>query len=228
MTLEQLMQEFERLGPDDKLAFFNGVAGHFVRKGPNGTSGAMVHWARTVMDRATEKWVDALDPEGLKALEIAGTKWSCMARFGQYRSVQYPAFDICFQQLDEAFDLVIAEQVFEHVLWPYRAARNVLAMLKPGGHFLITTPFMIRLHKGPEDCTRWTETGIRYFLAECGFAADDIRTGSWGNRACAFANFFHWVEFDARIHSLANEPDVPVVVWALAKKAVNPADSNTT
>lgn len=219
MTLDQLLQEFERLGPNDKLTFFNGIAGRFLNKGPDRGAGAESHWARTVMDRETKKWVDALNPGILNTLEIAGTKWSRTAQFAHYRSVQYPAFDICSRRLGESFDLIIAEQVFEHVLWPYRAARNVLAMLNPGGYFLITTPFMIRLHHGPEDCTRWTETGIRYFLAECGFAANNVRTGSWGNRACAFANFFHWVEFDARTHSLANEPDLPVVVWAMARKS---------
>lgn len=219
MTLEHLMQEFDRLGPNDKLSFFNAVAGRFVNTGPNRRSAdAETHWARKVMDAETKKWVDALNPESLEVLEIAGTKWSRTTPFKRYKSVQYPAFDICSQVLDETFDLIIAEQVFEHLLWPFRGGRNVHAMLKPGGRFLITTPFMIRLHDGPEDCTRWTETGIRYFLAECGFSAKDMRTGSWGNRTCALANFFRWVEFDERIHSLANEPDVPVTIWALAQK----------
>ena len=57
-------------------------------------------------------------------------------------------------------------------------------MLQPGGHFLIVTPFLYKVHPNPYDCTRWTETGMRYFLAECGFPLDPITTGSWGNRAC--------------------------------------------
>src|SRR5205823_6255879 len=115
-------------------------------------------------------------------------------------------------------DLVIAEQVFEHLPWPYRAARNVFKMLKPGGHFLMTTPFLVRLHDMPLDCTRWSETGIRYFLAECGFDMERIKSSSWGNRACAIANFKRWEGFRPSRHSLENEPKFPVVVWALAQK----------
>ena len=70
--------------------------------------------------------------------------------------------------LDDTFDLIIAEQVFEHLLWPYRAARNVHRMLRPGGSFLITTPFLVKIHPVPNDCSRWTETGMKHLLAEAG------------------------------------------------------------
>jgi hypothetical protein len=114
--------------------------------------------------------------------------------------------------------LIIAEQVFEHLLWPYRAGKNVHRMLNQGGYFLITTPFLVRIHSGPTDCSRWTETGIRYFLAECGFSLERIQTGSWGNRACVRANFSQWSRYRRLVHSLRNEPSFPVVVWALAQK----------
>jgi hypothetical protein len=38
-------------------------------------------------------------------------------------------------------DIIIAEQVFEHLLWPYRAVRNVFQMLTPNGALLVTTHF---------------------------------------------------------------------------------------
>jgi SAM-dependent methyltransferase len=121
--------------------------------------------------------------------------------------------------LDHQFDLIIANQVFEYVLWPYKAARNVCQMLKPGGYFLMTTPFLIRVHAIPYDCTRWTETGIKYFLSECGFPLEEIKTGTWGNRACVKANFKRWAR-RGWFGSLKNEPNFPVSVWALAKKGV--------
>jgi hypothetical protein len=91
-------------------------------------------------------------------------------------------------------------------------------MLKSDGYFLITTPFLLRVHNFPIDCSRWTETGIKYFLAECGFDIERIQTGSWGNRACIQANFLNWAIYRPWFHSLKNEPDFPVVVWALAQK----------
>jgi SAM-dependent methyltransferase len=134
-------------------------------------------------------------------------------------SADYPEYDVCDGPLwESAFDLVIAEQVFEHLRWPYRAARNVHQMLRPGGYFLMTTPFLLRVHGSPIDCSRWTELGLRHLLAEGGFDLSRIRTESWGNRECVVANFDRWETYDPREHSLNNEPDFPVVVWALARK----------
>lgn len=175
------------------------------------------HWTRTVMYRDCFELLRGLHPETLDVLEIsAGNKWQKLG-FRSFTEANYPQFDICSDRLDRQFDLIIADQVFEHLLWPYRATRNVLAMLKDGGYFLVTTPFLIRRHEIPTDCSRWTETGMRYFLAECGFPIDHIRTFSWGNRACVKANFRHWAR-RGWFGSLRNEPDFPVTVWALARK----------
>src|SRR3954449_11819162 len=87
------------------------------------------HWAREVMYRETHALVQELAPEALDVLEISGTKWGERFSFRNYRSVAYPEFDVCKDRLNERFDLIIADQVFEHLLWPYRAGRNVHAML---------------------------------------------------------------------------------------------------
>jgi hypothetical protein len=108
--------------------------------------------------------------------------------------------------------------VFEHICYPFRAARNVHAMLREGGHFLITTPFLLKIHNHPVDCTRWTEAGMKYLLADSGFSLQAVVTGSWGNRACVIGNFRTWRYYNRWLHSLRNEPDFPVVVWALATK----------
>lgn len=176
------------------------------------------HWARVVMNRETQGLINLLQPTTLDVLEISGNAWGKSMAFRNYKSVQYPEFDICESVLAETFDLIIAEQVFEHLLWPYRSGKNVYKMLNPGGHFLISTPFLIRIHDVPVDCTRWTETGIKYFLNECGFELEYIQTGSWGNRACIKANFSTWTKYRRPFHSLRNEPLFPIVVWALARK----------
>jgi SAM-dependent methyltransferase len=185
-----------------------------------------VQWGRLVMNRETRKLVDGLQPDKLKVLEVSGDYWGRPGLFKEYKTVSYPEYDICNSVLPETFDLVIAEQVFEHLLWPYRAGKNIHRMLNPNGHFLITTPFLIRVHDTPVDCTRWTETGIKYFLAECGFPLETIQTGSWGNRACIATNYKKWVTYNPLFHSLHNEPDFPYVVWALARKWIgSPAPS---
>jgi hypothetical protein len=178
------------------------------------------HWARVVMNRATQEYVKGLCVSNLDALELSGNSWQNTG-FRSYTSVAFPHYDVCTSPLGkECFDIIIAEQVLEHVLWPCRAVRNVYEMLRADGVFLVTTPFLVRVHPAPVDCTRWTETGLAYLLAECGFGLDDVITGSWGNRACVRANFQSWARWVPSICSLANEPEFPVVVWGFAKKCV--------
>lgn len=175
------------------------------------------HWTRPVMYERCAELIRGLNPGQVDALEISAGNYFQTLGFRSFTEANYPEFDICQGTLDRQFDLVIADQVFEHLLWPYRAIKNVHAMVKPGGHFLVTTPFLIRIHAIPYDCTRWTETGIKYFLMEAGFEESDIVTGSWGNRACVKANFGSWAR-RGWFGSLKNEPDYPVVVWAMARK----------
>ena len=175
--------------------------------------------ARVVMYKELFNFVSGIRPEELDALEISpGVKWQTLG-FRSFTGASYPDFDICGDKLDKTFDVVIADQVFEHLLWPYRAGQNVFKMLNPGGYFIITTPFLIRIHNHPTDCTRWTETGLRYFLAECGFELEQVITGSWGNRSCVKANLRpnHWESRGWRSF-LKNEREYPVAVWAIAKK----------
>jgi len=175
-------------------------------------------WLRVVMDRETARFVGRLPCSSLDALEISGQKWAKFG-FGSYRAASYDEYDVCAGPLKvEAFDIVLMEQVLEHVLWPYRAVRHVYQMLRPGGLFVVTTPFLIRVHSHPIDCSRWTETGLRYLLAEGGFPLDDVITGSWGNRSCLRANFHRWIQWIPWAHSLRNEPAYPLSVWAFARK----------
>ncbi len=175
-------------------------------------------WTRKVADEEVRTLVRSLHPAPHSALEISGQVWRGFG-FPEYRSTSFPEFDLAAAPLDERFDLVIAEHVFEHLRRPHRAARNVLAMLRPGGAFLVVTPFLYRVHPCPDDCTRWTETGLAHFLAEAGFPLEAIRTGSWGNRACVRSTFtpHEHRSYNRWAHTLRNEPEFPIVVWAMAR-----------
>jgi SAM-dependent methyltransferase len=175
-------------------------------------------WSRVVMDCECQKLVAGLNPPTLDALEISGDAWQ-KTGFKSYRSANYPEYDLCAGPLPETFDLIIADQVFEHLLWPYRAGKNVYQMLRPGGHFLISTPFLVRIHNFPVDCSRWTPLGLKHLLAECGFPLENTQTASWGNRMCVVQNLEHFLSsYRPAKHSLENEPDYPYHVWALARK----------
>jgi SAM-dependent methyltransferase len=176
-------------------------------------------WIRVVMYRRCFEFVRSLKPELLDVLEIAaGPQWCREFSFKTYTPANYPDYDVCEGPLPgQQFDLIIADQVFEHLKRPYRAGRHVYEMLRAGGYFVVTVPFLVRLHDSPIDCSRWTETGLSYLLQECGFAENDIQTEAWGNRACIKANFKAWRRY-GWYRPLANEPNFPVVVWAFARK----------
>lgn len=179
-----------------------------------------VHWCRVVMNREIEHFIRGLDCPAIDALEISGTGSQDRYNFRSYRSVAFPDFDICKGPLEkEGFDLVIAEQVFEHVVRPDLAAASVLQMLRPNGRFVISTPFLLKVHGAPGDLYRWTETGMRQLLETAGFIVTS--TGSWGNRPCLLADMtpgLQWTFYRPGVHSLQNEPQFPVVVWAFAAK----------
>lgn len=174
-------------------------------------------WGRIVMNSETEKHILSLDYKSFKALEISGDRWSQFG-FAEYSNVYYPDYDICSKALDNTFDIIIAEQVLEHVLFPYRAVKNLYTMLNLGGLAVITTPFLLKIHGAPLDCSRWTELGLSQLLIEGGFEKSKIKTGSWGNESCVVANFKEWVKYDSSAHSLDNDPEFPLVVWAFAYK----------
>jgi len=181
---------------------------------------ADVQWCRVVMNREVERFIKSLDCSRIDALEISGAGSKGRYSFRSYRNTDYPDYDVCAGPLArEQFDLVIAEQVFEHVLRPDLAAGNVYRMLRPGGSFVISTPFLLKVHGHPSDLYRWTEQGMRQLLETAGFSV--TATGSWGNRECLFADMkpgLDWTMYDPRLHKLHNEPQFAIVVWAFAQK----------
>ncbi len=180
---------------------------------------------RIVMAKRCRQIVRSLEPETLDAAEISGT-WGEKFGFRSYRSYWYPEYDICEGPLsDDAggvaqVDLIIADQVWEHLDRPYRATQNVLASLRPGGYFLVAVPFFVPLHAAPVDNTRWSARGLKNLLIECGFAEDNIVSEQWGNRWAGIRNVvgpFPPV-YHPETDRLENEEDFPVTSWALAQK----------
>jgi SAM-dependent methyltransferase len=191
------------------------TAGRYLSKLKKATGWREDHWARVVYIDEWKNFFSALPLKTLSALEISPGNVSHWREIGfrSYEGASYPDFDITKQTLPRTFDVVIAEHVFEHLSHPYEAARNVHAMLRPEGMFLIATPFLCRIHAHPGDYTRWSVQGLEGFLRETGF---DPQVHAWGNRRCVVANFTTWPQYGWR-RDLRNEPDFPCVVWAYAR-----------
>jgi len=137
-----------------------------------------------------------------------------------YTSVDYPEFDICTDSLAREFDIVIADQVLEHVQKPVDAVRHMFAMVRPGGYIVVATPFLFRVHARPHDYYRWTEAGLMQLLRDGGFQEKHVQTFSWGNKSCARAHIGGPVRDYGWYRPMKNDPEYPLMVWAFAQKAL--------
>ena len=179
---------------------------------------------RIVMQKTSRAWLKELGPGRLDAAEISGA-WGEGLGFRSFRSFHYPDHDPCRGPFTDAegkvlkFDVILANQVWEHIDRPFAATRNVLKMLRKGGWFWIAVPFFIPYHAVPVDCSRWSARGLRNLLIEAGFEEDSIRADQWGNRAMALRNLEQPWPPEARPEDdLTNDPEFPLVAWAMGRK----------
>lgn len=182
---------------------------------------------RIVMGKSSRAMIAALEPAKLDVAEISG-KWGEMFTFRSYEQFRYPEHDICDGPITDPdtgkprkFDLILANQVWEHLDRPYRATQNIRRMLKKGGHFWLAVPFFIPFHAAPADCSRWSARGLKNLLIECGFDPDLIRAEQWGNRNAALRNMEPvWPpEYDPDRDSLDDDPAMPICAWAIAQRS---------
>ena len=180
---------------------------------------------RITMQKTSRRWFEDLGPAaGLDVAEISGA-WGAGMGFRSHRSFLYPEYDPCTAAFRDAdgkvlkFDLILANQVWEHIDRPYAATRNVLKMLKKGGWFWLAVPFFIPYHAVPVDCSRWSARGLRNLLIEAGFEESTIRASQWGNRAAAARNLeLPWPPQSGPGDDLTNDPDFPLVAWAMGQR----------
>ena len=167
------------------------------------------------MDDTLTRFISNLDFKNFSVLEISGNSWSKFG-FKNYLNLFYPEFDICNIPAEnfQKYDLVILEQVLEHVNNPNKALLNIKQLLKPAGLLLITTPFMIKLHGDPCDFWRWTPEGLKKLLEENNYKI--LELNSWGNKDCLIANLDKWAIYEEGM-DLENDPTFALVVWSIAQ-----------
>jgi SAM-dependent methyltransferase len=174
------------------------------------------HWCRQVMDADIARYVAALPRSSLDAIEVSGNAHG-QAGWRSYSTLAFPSFDLCrpAEPLPQA-DVVFCEQVLEHVREPWRAARTLHDLLRPGGKLVISTPFLIRIHPEPTDYWRFTPDGLRALLEQANFQVSEV--SQWGNLSSLLANTFFWFPYVPGLCSLANRKRLPLVVWAVAER----------
>ena len=77
------------------------------------------------------------------------------------------------------FDVIVCNQVFEHVARPTLAIAAIVRMLRPRGFLYWSAPFNERFHMIPGDYFRYTVLGARQLIEDAGLKVAQIQT--WGN-----------------------------------------------
>jgi SAM-dependent methyltransferase len=185
-------------------------------------------WQRVVMNQAVDRHLAALDLASCSAVEISGESHRDKG-FREYTSLNYPDFDLCAPTPQgRTFDVVLCEQVLEHVKDPCRAVATLRELCAPRGHVIVSTPFLIKVHElplyGMHDYWRFTPRGLRLLLESNGLAVDRVET--WGNKSCVLGNLDRW-SAKRPWHSLRNRPDIAMQVWAFASVKVVPNPNHT-
>jgi SAM-dependent methyltransferase len=75
---------------------------------------------------------------------------------------------------NQAVDLIITQEAFEHIQNPDKAINECFRVLKKGGIIYFQVPFIIGYHPGPTDFLRFTKEGVEEFLTRAGFSVRQI------------------------------------------------------
>lgn len=81
---------------------------------------------------------------------------------------------------NEYFESAFGTEVLEHCPEPKVVLNETFRVLKKGGCFFFTVPFLWNLHEVPHDEYRYTPFALKRLLSEAGFKNIDIKaTGGW-------------------------------------------------
>ncbi len=88
-----------------------------------------------------------------------------------------------FPVADATFDGVLCSEVLEHVFTPEVFLGEIHRVLRPGGHLLLTVPFVWDEHEQPHDFARYSSFGLRALLGRAGFEVVEQRKSVADSRA---------------------------------------------
>ncbi len=126
--------------------------------------------------RAVGRLLDALPADGV-GLNVGAGRVQLDPRIRTLEIEAGPGIDYVGSAEDiplpaSAVDLVICQEVLEHVAHPRRAAAEFFRVLKPGGRLYLQLPFMIGYHPCPRDYWRFSHEGIEQLVQEAGFVVE--------------------------------------------------------
>ena len=121
------------------------------------------------------------------------------------------------------FDVVVSDQVLEHVIDPGKAVKESLRVVRTGGLIIHTTCFMNPIHLFPIDLWRFSPEALIWMAGD----AEVIEAGGWGNRSALLLMFMevghHLIPEHPHhpLHRIAsyNDSRFPISTWLIARKS---------
>lgn len=137
---------------------------------------------------------------------------------------EYPQYDILNHDSWSDCDVMVADQILEHVSEPWKVFEHAAKYVRKAA--IITVPFLIGIHPCPDDFWRMTPSAIRHMAENAGEWAN-VYIGTWGSTA---VNNWHSLYNDSQslINNISeqewrcelekNDPAKPFVIWAILSK----------
>lgn len=133
-----------------------------------------------------KKWLDELNIRNGKMIQIGATSsnkdfTSHPDRHPLYNGLEFYNFDLkpdnqpntivgditnAPMLKDEDYIFVYSEDTFEHIKAPWKAASEMMRILKPGGMCFLYTCFSWRYHEVPVDYWRYTPSSLAFIFKE--------------------------------------------------------------
>lgn len=92
-----------------------------------------------------------------------------------------------------SFDAAISMNVLEHIFDFHNVFAEVNRVLKPGGLFVNTTPFMHHVHGSPDDYFRYTKSAISSLAQKYDFEVIEIQPLGYGLFSLLWQSIGGWV-----------------------------------
>lgn len=105
---------------------------------------------------------------------------------------------------EDAFDMVVAVAVLEHVADPQRVVAEIWRVLKPDGRVYAVTPFLQPVHMGAYDFTRFTYLGHRRLFRHFSDEASGLALGPGAVAAWAFRSLLLGISSNRSYRRIAN------------------------
>lgn len=115
---------------------------------------------------------------------------------------QHPGQDLNFNAEEkfplekESYDHALTMNVIEHIFDTHNVFSEVQRILKPGGLFVSSVPYMHHIHGSPDDFNRYTESAYRKYAERYGFEIIYIQPLGYGLFSLIYQAVCGWFYFN--------------------------------